>query len=168
MERTLLEQLWTVFPDVSCKGALGVYGVLPLADRVLQSLFEETFLFLDFCGSIGLASYLGPVLCSLISTWDWANSWCVVVRRRRMTSGWILPKPPGPLWLFIIWGFEYFKRCAPEPNRFLMCRIQMDVSRRAGQGGFHNGGRCPFPGSKISSSLLGQRRACSTMVPFSR
>jgi hypothetical protein len=71
-----------------------------------------------------------------------------------MTSGWILPKPPGPLWLFIIWGFEYFKRCAPEPNRFLMCRIQMDVSRRAGQGGFHNGGRCPFPGSKISSSLL--------------
>ena len=44
-----------------------------------------------------------------------------------------------------LWGFEYFQRFAPEPNHFLMCRIQMDVSRRAGQGGFHNGGCCPFP-----------------------
>ncbi|CAK9170177.1 unnamed protein product [Ilex paraguariensis] len=51
-------------PDVSCKGALGVYGVLPIADCVLQSLFEETLIFLHSYSSIGkwreLASYLGP------------------------------------------------------------------------------------------------------------
>lgn len=51
---------------MSCKGAFGVYDVLPLADRVLQSLFEDTLRFLHSCGSIGrcreLASYLGPAM----------------------------------------------------------------------------------------------------------
>lgn len=51
---------------MSCKGALGLYDVLPLADRVLKSLFEKTLIFLHYCGSIGrwreLASYLGPAM----------------------------------------------------------------------------------------------------------
>lgn len=38
--------------------------MLPLADRVLQSLIEDTLIFYHFCGSIGrwreLASYQGP------------------------------------------------------------------------------------------------------------